>query len=84
MISAGIFVVCSAGNKNSRIYDTTESGWNDGYWYYFDSANTQGYGVGEKMWATNDTATYAPDTSPRTDIVGHEGKTCYYLSLIHI
>jgi len=78
MISAGIFVVCSAGNKNSRIYDTTESGWNDGYWYYFDSTNSQGYGVNEKMWATNDTATYAPDTSPRTDIVGHEGKTCYY------
>ena len=78
MINAGVVVVASAGNDNERIYDSNESGWNDGYWYYFDSTNSQGYGVNEIIWATSDTATYDPATSPRTDIVGHEGKTCYY------
>tara|TARA_B100000989_G_scaffold252410_1_gene200605 strand:- start:842 stop:2692 length:1851 start_codon:yes stop_codon:yes gene_type:complete len=78
MVNAGIVVVCSAGNDNDRVYATSESGWDNGYWYYFDGTNSQNYGTNEKIWATNDTSTYAPDTSPRTDIVGSEGKTCYY------
>ena len=78
MVNAGIIVVASAGNSNQRIYDTNESGWDNGYWYYFDASNTQNYGTNEKIWVSNDTVTYDPSTSPRTDIVGHEGKTCYY------
>ena len=50
MVNAGIVVVCSAGNDNKQIYATTESGWNDGYWYFFDSGNDMGYGTNEKIY----------------------------------
>ena len=50
MNNAGIVTVCSAGNDNERVYDSTESGWNSGYWYFFDSGNDMGYGVGEKIY----------------------------------
>lgn len=78
MVNAGIVVVTSAGNDNKRIYDTSESGWDNGYWYYFDSTNAMNYGTNEKIYASNDTSTYDPDTSPRNDIAGSVGKVCYY------
>ena len=78
MNNAGVVVVASAGNDNERIYDSNESGWDDGYWYYFDSANAAGYGVNEKLFATDDTTTFPPNTSPRNDIPLAPGQTCYY------
>ncbi len=50
MVNAGIIVVCSAGNDNERIYDSGETGWNSGYWYFFDSYNDVGYGAGTKIY----------------------------------
>ena len=50
MNNAGIVTVCSAGNQGERIYDTSEGGWNSGYWYFFDSSNNMGYGAGEKIF----------------------------------
>ena len=50
MNNAGIVTVCSAGNPGERIYDTSEGGWNSGYWYFFDSSNNMGYGAGEKIF----------------------------------
>ena len=63
MANAGVIVVCSAGNDNEQIYEETESGWDNGYWYFFDSGNNEGYGVNEKIYFAN--SSYAdPDTSP--------------------
>ena len=59
MNNAGIVTVCSAGNDNERVYDSTESGWNSGYWYFFDSGNDMGYGVGEKIYK-EDASAYNP------------------------
>jgi hypothetical protein len=72
MVNAGIVVVCSAGNDNDRIYATNESGWNSGYWYFFDSNNDMGYGVNEKIYK-EDASAHDPaihGTSPRTGTPG--------------
>ena len=61
MNNAGIVTVCSAGNDNERVYDSTESNWNSGYWYFFDSGNDMGYGVGEKIYK-EDASAYNPNT----------------------
>ena len=50
MVNAGVVVVCSAGNHNKRVYDSTETGWNSGYWYFYDSGNDMGYGANEKIY----------------------------------
>ena len=85
MVNAGIVVVCSAGNDNERVYDSTESGWNSGYWYFFDSGNDMGYGVNEKIYK-EDASAYDPNvygTGPRTGIAGATpagsfGNTIYF------
>ncbi len=82
MINAGIIVVCSAGNDNQRIYNTTESDWNSGYWYFFDSGNNMGYGVNEKIYLA-DASAYDPSTSPRSGMAGAPpggsyGNTIYF------
>ena len=57
MNNAGVVVVCSAGNDNTRIYKTDEiPGWNKGYWYFFDSGNDMGYGVNTKIYKEDATA----------------------------
>jgi len=61
MNNAGIVTVCSAGNDNERVYDSNESGWNSGYWYFFDSGNDMGYGAGEKIYK-EDASAYDPNT----------------------
>lgn len=85
MVNAGIVVVCSAGNDNNRIYDTSESGWNDGYWYFFDSNNDMGYGISEKIYqrdVDNLEKTFGI-TSPKAGISGAPpngsfGNTLYF------
>lgn len=72
MNNAGIVTVCSAGNDNERVYDSTESGWNSGYWYFFDSGNDMGYGVGEKIYK-EDASAHDPavhGTGPRSGTPG--------------
>lgn len=82
MVNAGIIVVCSAGNNNERVYNTTESNWNSGYWYFFDSGNNMGYGVNEKIYLA-DASAYDPSTSPRSGTPGAPpggsyGNTVYF------
>ena len=82
MANAGIIVVASAGNSNQRVYDSTESGWNTGYWYFFDSGNDMGYGTNEKIYMDDDSR-FDPSTSPRTGIAGSPtagsyGNTIYF------
>ena len=85
MINAGIVVVCSAGNDDERVYDSTESGWNSGHWYFFDSGNDMGYGVNEKIYK-EDASAYDPDvygTGARSGIAGAPptgsfGNTIYF------
>ena len=80
MANAGVIVVCSAGNDNEQIYEDSESGWDNGYWYFFDSGNNEGYGTNEKIYYAN--SSYSdPDNSP---IVGGEAgsynNTLYFQS----
>ncbi len=85
MNNAGIVTVCSAGNDNERVYDSTESGWNTGYWYFFDSGNDMGYGTNEKIYK-EDASAYDPDvygTGSRSGIAGAPsggsyGNTIYF------
>ena len=85
MQNAGIVVVCSAGNDNERVYDSTEGGWNSGYWYFFDSNNDVGYGAGTKMYM-QDASAHDPNvhgTGSRSGIVGAPpsgsfGNTIYF------
>ena len=85
MNNAGIVTVCSAGNSNQRIYDPSESNWNSGYWYFFDSGNDMGYGAGEKIYK-EDASAYDPNTygtGSRTGIAGAPpsgsyGNTIYF------
>ena len=82
MVNAGIVVVCSAGNDNEQIYDTTEGGRNTGYWYFFDSNNDMGYGVNEKIYMTDGSA-YPISSSPRSGLPGAPsggsyGNTIYF------
>ena len=85
MVNAGIVVVCSAGNDNERVYDSTEAGWNSGYWYFFDSANDMGYGAGEKIYK-EDASAHDPavhGTGPRSGTPGAPpggsyGNTIYF------
>ena len=72
MVNAGVVVVCSAGNHNKRVYDSTESGWNSGYWYFYDSGNDMGYGANEKIYK-EDASAYNPavyGTGSRSPIAG--------------
>ena len=85
MQNAGIVVVCSAGNDNERVYDSTEGGWNSGYWYFFDSNNDIGYGAGTKMYM-QDASAHDPNvhgTGARSGIAGAPpsgsfGNTIYF------
>lgn len=85
MQNAGIVVVCSAGNDNERVYDSTEGGWNSGYWYFFDSNNDVGYGAGTKMYM-QDASAHDPNvhgTGSRSGIAGAPpsgsfGNTIYF------
>ena len=85
MHNAGIVTVCSAGNDNERVYDPSEGGWNSGYWYFFDSGNDMGYGVGEKIYK-EDSSAYDPSiygTGPRAGTPGSPpsgsfGNTIYF------
>jgi len=85
MVNAGIVVVCSAGNDNDRIYDTTEAGWNSGYWYFFDANNDMGYGINEKIYK-EDASAHDPavhGTGPRAGTPGAPpggsyGNTVYF------
>jgi len=82
MVNAGIVVVCSAGNDNQRIYNTNESGWNLGYWYFFDSGNNMGYGVNEKIYFA-DASAYDTSLSPMAGLPGAPpggsyGNTIYF------
>ena len=85
MNNAGIVTVCSAGNDNERVYDSTESNWNSGYWYFFDSGNDMGYGAGEKIYK-EDASAHDPNvhgTGSRTGIAGAPptgsfGNTIYF------
>ena len=82
MVNAGVVVVCSAGNDDERIYATSESGWNTGYWYFFDSANDMGYGINEKIYFAD--ASYSdPSLSPLSGLPGAPpggsyGNTIYF------
>lgn len=72
MNNAGIVVVASAGNDNERVYDSTETGWNSGYWYFYDSGNDMGYGGGEKIYK-EDASAHDPNvhgTGPRSGTPG--------------
>ena len=85
MNNAGIVTVCSAGNDNERVYDSTESNWNSGYWYFFDSGNDMGYGAGEKIYK-EDASAYNPNTygtgsragTPGSPPSGSFGNTIYF------
>ena len=85
MNNAGIVTVCSAGNDNERVYDSTESNWNSGYWYFFDSGNDMGYGVGEKIYK-EDASAYNPNVhgtgsragTPGSPPSGSFGNTIYF------
>mgnify|MGYP001270618828 CR=1 FL=1 len=85
MHNAGIVTVCSAGNDNERVYDSTEGGWNSGYWYFFDSNNDIGYGAGTKMYM-QDASAHDPNvhgTGARSGIAGAPpggsfGNTIYF------
>ena len=85
MNNAGVVVVASAGNDNERVYDSTETGWNSGYWYFFDSGNDMGYGAGEKIYK-EDASAYDPNTygtgsragTPGSPPSGSFGNTIYF------
>ena len=57
---------------NKRVYDSTETGWNSGYWYFYDSGNDMGYGANEKIYK-EDASAYNPavhGTGSRSPIAG--------------
>jgi hypothetical protein len=85
MHNAGIVTVSSAGNDNERVYDSTESGWNSGYWYFFDSGNDLGYGTNEKIYK-EDASAHDPNVhgtgsrtgTPGAPPSGSYGNTIYF------